>query len=238
MWPLTRAQDRLILTMPLGVSRTSNPLEKAAAFLAAGAGQVLYSQCNSFGAWLRAALLVHPNGGPLRRLAGDLQLPFVRTGSTLTLCLPDAAQPPEAIEPPAAAPADPALVEALRANFAWQYPAAGLAEVPAKVSVTSIVPQGGGSHPGAAPPSCPGTACPAAEMGSALHAFLEHADFAALAAPARQGGAALEQALADERDRQAAARLTTPQIAQKLDLGRLARFFGGEAFPAGAGGPA
>ena len=226
---LTRAQDRLILTMPLGVSRTSNPLEKAAAFLAAGAGQVLYSQCNSFGAWLRAALLVHPNGGPLRRLAGDLQLPFVRTGSTLTLCLPDAAQPPEAIEPPAAAPADPALVEALRANFAWQYPAAGLAEVPAKVSVTSIVHKAG-EVTLERPAFLSRDGLSAAEMGSALHAFLEHADFAALAAPARQGGAALEQALADERDRQAAARLTTPQIAQKLDLGRLARFFGGEAF--------
>ena len=226
---LTRAQDRLILTMPLGVSRTSNPLEKAAAFLAAGAGQVLYSQCNSFGAWLRAALLVHPNGGPLRRLAGDLQLPFVRTGSTLTLCLPDAAQPPEAIEPPAAAPADPALVEALRANFAWQYPAAGLAEVPAKVSVTSIVHKAGDVTL-ERPAFLSRDGLSAAEMGSALHAFLEHADFAALAAPARQGGAALEQALADERDRQAAARLTTPQIAQKLDLGRLARFFGGEAF--------
>ena len=226
---LTRAQDRLILTMPLGVSRTSNPLEKAAAFLAAGAGQVLYSQCNSFGAWLRAALLVHPNGGPLRRLAGDLQLPFVRTGSTLTLCLPDAAQPPEAIEPPAAAPADPALVEALRANFAWQYPAAGLAEVPAKVSVTSIVHKAGDVTL-ERPAFLSKDGLSAAEMGSALHAFLEHADFAALAAPARQGNAALEQALADERDRQAAARLTTPQIAQKLDLGRLTRFFGGEAF--------
>ena len=34
---------------------------------------------------------------------------------------------------------DLALVEKLRQGFAWQYPAAALAQVPAKVSVTSIV---------------------------------------------------------------------------------------------------
>ncbi len=36
---LTRAQDKLILTVPLGIGRTSNPFAKAAAFLAAGAGR-------------------------------------------------------------------------------------------------------------------------------------------------------------------------------------------------------
>ena len=228
---LTRAQDKLILTMPLGVTRTANPLEKAAAFLAAGAGPVLYSQCHSFAGWLRAALLVHPNGGPLRRLAGDLQLPFVPTDSALTLLLPDAAG--EAAAPPAPpdapVPADPALVEALRQNFAWRYPAAGLAEVPAKVSVTSIVHKAGQTAL-ERPAFLAKDGLSAAEMGTALHAFLEHADFAALAAPSRQGPDALLAALAAERDRQTAARLTAPEIAEKLDLGRLARFFGGEAF--------
>ena len=227
---LTRAQDRLILTMPLGVIRTgAKALEKAAAFLAAGAGPVLYSQCNSFAGWLRSALLVHPNGGPLRRLAGDLQLPFVPADSVITLTIPDPAQPVTPPEPPEPVPADPALTAALRANFGWQYPAAGLSAVPAKVSVTSIV------HKADAvtlerPAFLSRDGLSAAEMGTALHAFLEHADFAALAEPARQGGQVLREALAAERDRQTAARLTAPQIAEKLDLNRLARFFGGEAF--------
>lgn len=68
---LTRAQDKLILTVPLGIGRTSNPFAKAAAFLAAGAGETLNAQAGSFADWLRAALLVHPNGGPLRRLARE-----------------------------------------------------------------------------------------------------------------------------------------------------------------------
>ena len=82
---LTRAQDKLILTVPLGIGRTSNPFAKAAAFLAAGAGETLNAQAGSFADWLRAALLVHPNGGPLRRLAGNLELPFADTRSTCLL---------------------------------------------------------------------------------------------------------------------------------------------------------
>ena len=81
---LTRAQDRLILTVPLGIGKTANPFAKAAAFLAAGAGSTLHGQANCFADWLRAALLVHPCGGPLRRLAGDLELPFADTRSTVT----------------------------------------------------------------------------------------------------------------------------------------------------------
>ena len=51
----------------------------------------------------------------------------------------------------------------------------------------------------------------AAEMGTALHAFLEHADFMALAA-AKQAGT-LETAIPAERDRQVEAKLTATEIA-------------------------
>ena len=140
---LTRAQDKLILTVPLGIGRTSNPFAKAAAFLAAGAGETLNAQAGSFADWLRAALLVHPDGGPLRRLAGNLELPFADTRSTITLTvqadvLPPEEVPAEAEEPPRPE-ADPALVETLRQGFGWRYPAAALADIPAKVSVTSLV---------------------------------------------------------------------------------------------------
>ncbi len=229
---MTRAKDRLILTLPLGVTRSGSgdPLARAAAFLAAGAGPVLYSsQCNSFAEWLRAALLVHPNGGPLRRLAGDLQLPAAPTDSTITLLIPDEVPAPPPAEPASADPADSALTETLRAGFGWQYPAAGLAGVPAKVSVTSIVHKAGASAL-ERPAFLAKDGLSAAEMGTAIHAFMEHADFAALAGPARQGGKALADALAAERDRQTAARLTAPENAEKLDIPRLAHFFSGDAF--------
>ena len=229
---LTRAQDRLILTVPLGIGKTANPFAKAAAFLAAGAGSTLHGQANCFADWLRAALLVHPCGGPLRRLAGDLELPFADTRSTVTITLPETTQPeqkqqPEELEPQAPAAADPALVKQLRAGFAWQYPAAALAGVPAKVSVTSIVHKAEQTtleRPGFLSKD----GLTAAEMGTALHAFLEHADFAALAEAKAAG--TLDEAIGAERDRQAAAQLTAPEIAAKLDAVRIRRFVQSEAF--------
>ena len=150
----------------------------------------------------------------------------------MTITLPETTQPeqeqqPEELEPQAPAAADPALVEQLRAGFAWQYPAAELAQVPAKVSVTGIVHKAEQTtleRPGFLAKD----GLTAAEMGTALHAFLEHADFAALAA-AKQAGT-LETAIPAERDRQVEAKLTASEIAEKLDEKRIRRFVESEAF--------
>ena len=228
---LTRAQDMLILTIPLGMTKTGNPFARAAAFLAAGAGETLNRQANSFADWLRAALLVHPFGGPLRRLAGDLELPFVFTESEITVSVQEAGPEPEASGPepeqPAAVPADPALVDGLREGFAWHYPAAELAAVPAKVSVTSIVHKAEQTTL-ERPAFLSRDGLTAAEMGTALHAFLEHADFSALAAAKAAGG--LEKAILAERQRQVDRQLVAPEIAEKLDVSRIRRFVEGEAF--------
>ena len=228
---LTRAQDMLILTIPLGMTKTGNPFARAAAFLAAGAGETLNRQANSFADWLRAALLVHPFGGPLRRLAGDLELPFVFTESEITVSVQEAGPEPEASgqepEQPAAVPADPALVAGLQEGFAWHYPAAELAAVPAKVSVTSIVHKAEQTTL-ERPAFLSRDGLTAAEMGTALHAFLEHADFSALAAAKAAGG--LEKAILAERQRQVDRQLVAPEIAEKLDVSRIRRFVEGEAF--------
>ena len=228
---LTRAQDMLILTIPLGMTKTGNPFARAAAFLAAGAGETLNRQANSFADWLRAALLVHPFGGPLRRLAGDLELPFVFTESEITVSLQEVGPEPEASGPepeqPAAVPADPALVAGLQEGFAWRYPAAELAAVPAKVSVTSIVHKAEQTTL-ERPAFLSRDGLTAAEMGTALHAFLEHADFSALAAAKAAGG--LEKAILAERQRQVDRQLVAPEIAEKLDVSRIRRFVEGEAF--------
>ena len=228
---LTRAQDMLILTIPLGMTKTGNPFARAAAFLAAGAGETLNRQANSFADWLRAALLVHPFGGPLRRLAGDLELPFVFTESEITVSVQEAGPEPESSgqepEQPATAPADPVLVAGLQEGFAWHYPAAELAAVPAKVSVTSIVHKAEQTTL-ERPAFLSRDGLTAAEMGTALHAFLEHADFSALAAAKAAGG--LEEAILAERQRQVDRQLVAPEIAEKLDVSRIRRFVEGEAF--------
>ena len=235
---LTRAQDQLILTVPLGITRTTNPFARAAAFLAAGAGETLHQQANSFADWLRAALLVHPNGGPLRRLAENLELPFVDAPGQIDIHLPETetlTTPEEAQGEAQSLPAepvqeaDPALVETLRQGFRWQYPAAELAAVPAKVSVTSIVHRTEQTSL-ERPAFLSKDGLTAAEMGTALHAFLEHADFVALAEAGQQGEDALCAAILKERQRQVEAQLTPPEIAEKLDIGRIRLFVESEAF--------
>ena len=104
-------------------------------------------------------------------------------------------QEPEAAEP---VPADPALVAQLQEGFAWRYPAAKLAAVPAKVSVTSIVHKAEQTTL-ERPAFLSKDGLTAAEMGTALHAFLEHADFASLAAAKAAG--TLEEAILAERQR-------------------------------------
>lgn len=68
----------------------------------------------------------------------------------------------------------------------------------------------------------------AAEFGTALHAFLEHADFAALAAAYAEG--TLDEKICAERDRQVQSQLTEEKIAQKLDVVKIRRFVESDAF--------
>jgi ATP-dependent helicase/nuclease subunit A len=214
---LTRAQDKLILTVPLGMTKTGNPFAKAAAFLAAGAGETLNQQAGSFADWLRAALLVHPFGGPLRRLAGDLELPFVFTESEIMVTVQEAQpepetpeQEPEAAEP---VPADPALVAQLQEGFAWRYPAAKLAAVPAKVSVSAVAHA---ARPVALerPAFLQKTGMTGAERGTAIHAFMQSVPF---------DGPAPD--LDAEVRRQTDLQLLDPALADKLDLDAVRPFF-------------
>ena len=99
--------------------------------------------------------------------------------------------------------------------------------MPSKVSVTSIVHKAEQTtleRPGFLSKD----GLTAAEMGTALHAFLEHADFARLAAAKAAG--TLDAAIPAERDRQVAVQLTAPEIAEKLDAVCIRRFVESEAF--------
>ena len=122
-----------------------------------------------------------------------------------------------------------ACAETLRQGFGWRYPAAALADIPAKVSVTSLVhaaEQTTLERPGFLSKD----GLTAAEMGTALHAFLEHADFGALAAVRDAEDDAVLDAVRAERERQGAAQLTPPAIAGKLDVYKILRFVRSEAF--------
>ena len=53
--------------------------------------QSLASYRGSFADWLRAALLVHPDGGVLRQLSGNRELLFVQTESVMNIKVCDEA---------------------------------------------------------------------------------------------------------------------------------------------------
>lgn len=228
---LTRAQDKLIITAPLGIGKTdkSNPFKKAAAFLQAGAGDALYQQANSFADWLRAALLRHPDGTALREFAEDRELLALPSESRMEIGVLEQIYLFEQEQKPAPPPAeaDPELVKQLHAAFAWEYPAAALAQIPAKVSVSSIVHKAEQTTL-ERPAFLSKDGLTAAEFGTALHAFLEHADFAALAKAQAEG--TLDEAICAERERQVRVQLTPEPIAQKLDVTRIRRFVESDAF--------
>ncbi len=124
---------------------------------------------------------------------------------------------------------DDALTAQFVAGFGWRYPHAALTALPAKVSVTSLVHKEQGTIL-ARPAFMAKDGMTAAEKGTALHAFLENADFEALKRARAAGKDTLRAALRDEQARQEAEQRMPPEIAEKLEMPSVEAFFMGEAF--------
>lgn len=221
----TRARDKLVMTMP-----TKNALklaQKMALRIFSGAPEpYLLEHCASRGEWVMQAVMAHPQAQSFCRqlevevmpqpLASEREL---ADRFTVSLEADEVSEPAPAcpVHLPESAP-DEALACALREHFAWQYPNEALTRVPAKVSVTAL------THEAAEPTlERPGflykEGLTAAEKGTALHAFLQHADLAAAAAD-----------LEGEARRQVEAKLLDESLYEKMDFSRLRQFFAGSLF--------
>ena len=221
----TRARDKLVMTMP-----TKNALklaQKMALRIFSGAPEpYLLEHCGSRGEWVMQAVMAHPQAQSFCRqlevevmpqpLASEREL---ADRFTVSLEADEVSEPASAcpVHLPEAAP-DEALARALREHFAWQYPNEALTRVPAKVSVTAL------THEAAEPTlERPGflykEGLTAAEKGTALHAFLQHADLAAAAADPE-----------GEARRQVKAKLLDESLYEKMDFSRLRQFFAGSLF--------
>lgn len=208
---LTRAQDALIITVPL--KRTDSALKLPALCAAAEAtGPESMRGMGSWAGWLLTAAMLHPGSDAL--WAHTNFLPHHRkTGVPLDirlLPLPEQTEQPPA--PPAAA-ADPALVAQLRASFAWQSPRAALEKVPAKVSVSAVAHA---ARPVALerPAFLQKSGMTGAERGTAIHAFMQSVPF---------DGPAPD--LTAEVQRQTGLQLLDAALADKLDLDAVRPFF-------------
>ena len=208
---LTRAQDALIITVPL--KNTASSLKTPAVCAAAEAtGPEAMRSMGSWAGWILTATMLHPDSDALWNYTSFLphhRPTKVALGIRL-LPLPEQTEQPPA--PPAPA-ADPAAVARLRASFAWQSPRAALEKVPAKVSVSAVVHA---ARPVAMerPAFLQKSGMTGAERGTAIHAFMQSVPF---------DGPAPD--LTAEVRRQTELQLLDPALADKLDLDAVRPFF-------------
>ena len=208
---LTRAQDALIITVPL--KKTASSLKLPALCAAAEAtGPEAMRSMTSWAGWILTAALLHPDSSALWEYTSFLPHYGLHRAPLAIRVLPlpeETEQPPE---PPAPA-ADPAVVEMLKASFAWRSPREALEKVPAKVSVSAVAHA---ARPVALerPAFLQKTGMTGAERGTAIHAFMQSVPF---------DGPAPD--LDAEVRRQTDLQLLDPALADKLDLDAVRPFF-------------
>ncbi|NLW79365.1 MAG: UvrD-helicase domain-containing protein [Ruminococcaceae bacterium] len=202
---LTRAQDRVVVTLP---HKDPATLLQAAATGGAKPDPFLMGRARSMAQWLLPAALNHPAVAcPVCDDNGDWLPNAPEPGQEFSLYVvrPSQTDAPEKTRFELTAPPDAALVEQLVAAFAQKPPRAALQQVPVKVSVSALA--GKGEETLLRRPSFMyRQALTAAERGTALHAFLQYADFTAAA-----------EDLGGEIARQVAAGFLEPTMADTLD---------------------
>ena len=173
--------------------------------------------------WMLLAALRHPSFAPLRTAPEAIaSMTAEEEFSVRVLSAADAAAPDAAVaETDAAQAPDPALTDTLAARIAYRYPYTALAAIPAKLAASAL------SHTAmqrdhiatARPAFFREDGLTAAQKGTALHTFMQFADFAAAAS----------DPLAEARRLTAAGFLTERQR-DALPEDKIRRFFVSELF--------
>ena len=182
---MTRAKEKLIITC------VQNKLESKVKSLAAGIGGgqrlsgFVVRRCRSYADWLLLCALRHPDGAPLRGVAAlddSVVLPE-ESRLLVTLCQPPPA--PECVREseraePVCAPSAQEL-DAITARTAFCYAHAAATAMPAKLGVSAVAEHAtrAAFRFTRAPRFLVGGELSGAQRGSALHTFLQFADYAA-----------------------------------------------------------
>lgn len=182
---MTRAKEKLIITA------VQNKLESKLKSLAAGiAGGERVSgfvvrRCRSYADWLLLCALRHPDGAPLRGTAALDDSIVLPEKSRLFVSLCQAPPPPERAAAgeraePLCAPSQQEL-DGILARTSFQYPHAAAAAMPAKLGVSAVAEHE--THAAfrftRAPRFLAGGELTGAQRGSALHQFLQFANYTA-----------------------------------------------------------
>ncbi len=219
---MTRAKEKLLLVM------TQPKPEAKLASLAAtlGDGETLPPSAvlaaGGMGDWILSAALKHPSGGHLRSLAGDDTV-SVRPCKT-TWVIDVLRSPPAedaAAEAFACVPPDRDFAEEIARRIAYRYPYAAVSALPAKLAASELshgrVKR---EHVASSRPAFLGAGgLTPAERGTALHTFMQFADYGAAAADP-----------AGEIRRLTERGFLTPQQGRAIEPARVARFFASPLF--------
>ena len=216
---LTRARERLIL-----VGTVSSAPEKYCAGRAVDLrdGRLppeRVREGSSYLDWLVTALLHHPDGQPLRDLAGaEGEFPASCPGRfRVTVGEEPPAAPEEVSQEETLPPPDPQLTEALRRELDWQYPWQDAVELSSKFAISHLAEEVGEvERPrfAARPAYLYKQGLTPAEQGSALHTYMQFCNYPAAA---RDPDAELVRLMEE--------RFLTPEQGAAIDTGRLRTFF-------------
>ncbi|MBE6779293.1 MAG: helicase-exonuclease AddAB subunit AddA, partial [Ruminococcaceae bacterium] len=188
----------------------------------------LLLRANAPAEWLLMASLRHPSFAALRQDPSYTQTLSAEETMTVQLLDPSLSAE-EAEETPAeTAPVDPALYHSLRERLAYQYPYRALTGVPAKLAASALSHQAlSREHVAAARPAfLQKNGLTAAQKGTALHTFMQLADYPAAAADP-----------AAEAARLTALGLLTPAQTDCLPLDKIAGFFASALYARMAASP-
>lgn len=216
---MTRAKEKLIL---IGSDKNADKMIGTAAGEITEAGVSNYSIRNagSFLKWLTLCALRHPDGEGLRAAAGAagtgiLREDFVPWHIELVRQIPD----PDAVAAEEMLPAEPdgALLQRLQDSVSYRYPHQSLTTVPTKVAASALAARQYEQEMGITltrPAWLSAKGMTPAERGTALHNYMQYADFAAAAADPE---AELQRLLRQE--------FLSKQEAEAVELRHVRRFF-------------
>lgn len=211
---LTRAREQLFITIP-SCERTENRISALRSEIAAAGGvtEAAAAEAISMLDWISMAMMVHPDG---ERFRGGETIPLKSCGTKVRVCM---AETPvnggsEIRETKRAQP-DEDSVRMLEDMFAFRYNGE-LTKKSAKITVTEISKSGDGERLYLRRPEFAAErgGLTAAEKGTAMHTFMQYADYSAA-----------EFDPAAEAERLAENGLLAPEERDSLNIGQLAVFF-------------
>lgn len=181
---LTRARERLCMVMTTDVRQR---VVKAAVAVAQGGGIPAGALTEAAGCadWILMGLMRHPDADELRRIAAVPQIETLPCETKLTVHLTDVPAADAAAEETVRedVPPDAAYLAALNERTAYAYPHRALGTVPAKMAASALAH--GALRERFAATSRPAffsnTALSPAERGTAMHQFMQFAEYTAAA---------------------------------------------------------